>query len=100
MAGGSGVGRGLKRASSGALGAVERGLENTGDALWRWFQRRAYIGIALATGAGVGVATLLGPGEVAIGAAAAYAAYLMLRRRLPPSKAFAMVFGAEKPLSL
>jgi hypothetical protein len=76
----------------GFLRGTERQIEGASDSVWRVFRRRPYMGVALLAAAGFGLATWLGPGEVAAAVAAGYVGYLVLRRRVPPSKAFAHVF--------
>ena len=78
--------------------AAEHGAERMGDLVWAFLRARPFLGVGLAAGAGIGVAMLLGPAELGVGIAASYAAYQVLRRRLPPSEALRKAVSLEKDL--
>ncbi len=83
-----------------ATAAVENLVEHGADRLWRRLRRRPYVGVVLAGGLGVLLADFVGVGEIAIGALVAYAAYQMLAKNEPPSKALRQALGLEKELGL
>lgn len=88
---------GETRRHKGPLDRVEVRFEGAGDVLWRVFRRRAYVGVTIAAGGAAALAALIGPGELAAAAMAGYMAYLVLRRHVPPSKAFEKAVGAARP---
>jgi hypothetical protein len=79
-----------RRAFQGVRGVprqVEQSIERAGDALWRVFKKQPTIGVGVATLVGLGMATLVGASELAVGLAAGVAAYHVLKKHEPPSKA-------------
>lgn len=68
-------------------GAAEHALESAYDGVWSRLRKRPYLGVALAGGAGLALASAIGVGEIAIGAMAGYAAWKMLVERKRPSQA-------------
>lgn len=83
-----------------ATGAMESFAERGGDLLWARLRKRPYLGVAVAGGIGLALATAVGVGELAVGVVCAYAAYNMLARHEPPSKAFRDAAEVEKDLGL
>jgi hypothetical protein len=81
-----------------ASGIVERAVERGGDIVWRRLKRRPLLGVALAGVGGLVIAEAVGVGEIALGVAAAYGAYLVLKRREPPSQAVRDVMTAGREL--
>jgi hypothetical protein len=70
-----------------AIGGLEHGLARGGDLLWRAFKRRPALGVSVATLLGLGLAATIGASELAIAFASGVAAYQMLKKNEPPSKA-------------
>jgi hypothetical protein len=70
-----------------SLGWMEGRLGNGGDFVWRSLRSRPLIGVAAAAALGLGLAVTVGAGELAIAFATGYAAYQVLQRHEPPSKA-------------
>jgi hypothetical protein len=83
-----------------ATGAIESFAERGADLLWARLRQRPYLGVAVAGGVGLALASAVGVGELAIAALCAYAAYGMLARHEPPSKAFRDAAQVEKDLDL
>jgi hypothetical protein len=77
-------------------GIFERSIARTGDMLWRLLKPRPYFGVAMAAGTGLALATLLGATEIAIAAAAGYAAYQILKKDVPPSEALGEAIRLER----
>jgi hypothetical protein len=61
--------------------------ESAGDKIWKSLRRRPYLGVAITAAGGVGIATVFGVAELAFGVAVGYVAYLVLKKRMPPSEA-------------
>src|SRR5262249_42043191 len=61
--------------------------ESAGDKLWRALRRRPYLGVAVTAAGGVWLASVIGVAELAFGAAVGYATYLILKKRMSPSRA-------------
>ena len=70
-----------------SLGWAERHVERGGDELWRKLKKRPVVGVGAAAGVGLGLAVTVGASELAIAFAAGYAAYKVIKKREPPSKA-------------
>jgi hypothetical protein len=70
-----------------SLGWIERRIGIGGDGLWRALKTRPFLGVAAATTLGFGLAVTLGASELIVGVAAGYAAYLILQKGEPPTKA-------------
>jgi hypothetical protein len=80
------------------VNALERTLEKTGDRFWLRFRKRPYVGALVAGGLGLGVASVVGVGELAIAAGTAYAAYQVLKNRDSPAQAVRDAFRIEREL--
>jgi len=78
------------------LNALERRLENAGDHLWAELRKRPYVGSAIAGGVGLALASAVGIAELAAAGGAAYACFLVLKRRESPAKAIRDAFQLEK----
>jgi hypothetical protein len=76
----------------------EKLLEHGLDHVWHRFRKRPYLGASLAGGLGLALASVIGVGELAVGAGAAYAVYQMLKNRVPPSKALREALKLEEEL--
>lgn len=91
-----------KQAASGPMlrpvNVAERGLERAADRLWGTFRRRPFIGAMLAGGIGLGVASVVGVAELAVGVGAGYAAYQVLKNRVSPAQAIRDAFRFEEQL--
>lgn len=70
-----------------AVAALEHTLARGGDVVWRSFKHRPALGVSVASLAGLGLASAVGASELAIAFAAGVAAYQMLKKNEPPSKA-------------
>ena len=81
-----------------ATAAIENAAERGFDFGWRHLKRRPYVGVAIATAAGFGIATIAGVGEIAFAAFVGYAAYQLLKKNEPPSQAFKKAAGFEKEI--
>jgi len=77
---------------------VDKGLQRAGDVLWRHLKRRPYLGVGMAAAAGLGVASVFGAAELAIGIAFGYAAYQVLTADVPPSEAVRRALAVEKAI--
>lgn len=80
--------------------AAERAAEHLGDLLWHRIKRRPYLGVALFAGTGLALASWIGVGELAVAAAAGYAAYKVLRQNEPPSRAVREALQMRKELEV
>jgi hypothetical protein len=78
----------------------ERAAEAVGDAVWHRMRHRPYIGVALTSAAALGLASLVGVGELTVACLAGYAMFKVLRRHEPPSQAFREAAQLEKQLGL
>jgi hypothetical protein len=94
-----GVIRPADRQGHTAINAAEKAIERGLDRGWARFSHRPYVGAAIAGGVGLAVATVFGAAEVAFGAAIGYAAYQVLKKRIPPSQAIKEAFHLEKQLT-
>ena len=79
--------------------AVEHALEGAYDNVWSRLRKRPILGVALAGGAGLALASAIGVGEIAIGAMAGYAAWKMLAKRKRPSEAVKETVEEEKQMT-
>ena len=78
----------LRSAPTGTLLArVEQFAKEKGAVLWHELRKRPSIGVLLVAGAGIALASAVGVGELTIGVAAGYAAYLVLRQGMAPRAA-------------
>jgi hypothetical protein len=77
---------------------VERGVERIGDGFWKFLRRRPFVGVGLAAGVGLGAAVTFGATELAVGILAGYAAYQVLKKNMPPSKALRKALDLEKEI--
>src|SRR4051812_27045172 len=73
--------------ASRATTAVEEVAERSGDWVWDRLRKRPYLGVAVASGVGLTIASLIGVGEMAFGVLAGYVSYKMLVKHEPPSQA-------------
>lgn len=62
-------------------------MKTGGERVWRRFRRHPSAGVVLMAGVGLVAAELVGVGEIALGTALGYAAYLVLRKGLPVGQA-------------
>ena len=83
-------------ATSAGVRELERGVEGVGDVVWKFLRHRPFLGVGLAAGVGLGAAVAFGATELAVGIAAGYAAYQVLRNDLPPSKALRKTLDLRK----
>jgi hypothetical protein len=78
----------IRSAELGTTGRViEDGVKHVGWRLWKQLRKRPSLGIALAGGAGLAAATMIGVGEITIGLLLAYGAYQVLREGMSPGQA-------------
>lgn len=66
---------------------LEQLVKTGGGALWAQLRKRPSLGVVLAGGVGLALATVVGVGELTIGIAAGYAAYQVLREGVAPETA-------------
>ena len=66
---------------------IDRGAERGADLAWRGLKRFPYLGVAVAAGATLVVASAIGVAELAITVGVGYLAFQVLRMNVPPSKA-------------
>jgi hypothetical protein len=78
---------------------IEARTEGGFDRVWRVLRRRPYMGVVAATGTAFALATLLGPVEIAFAIGSGYAAYLILKKGEPPSKAVKDALEVEGEIS-
>jgi len=78
---------GLARKVYDSLSTVERTFETGGDGVWRALKQRPMLGVGVAAAAGLGLAVTVGASELAIAFVTGYAAYQVLKKNEPPSKA-------------
>jgi hypothetical protein len=69
------------------LERMELGFERGGDVVWSELKKRPGLGVAIVSLAGLGLATLIGASELVVALGAGVAAYQMLKKHEPPSKA-------------
>lgn len=67
-----------------AMAKVEHLVKRGGEKLWLQLKKRPSLGVVLASGAGLAIATAVGVGELTIGIIAGYAAYQVLREGIAP----------------
>lgn len=70
------------------VASLDRLVARGGDAVWGELKRHPYVGVAAAGGIGIALGSVVGVGQIALGVLAGYAAYQMLTKKEPPSKAF------------
>jgi hypothetical protein len=75
---------------------VDKQGERVADLAWRGLKRVPYVGVALAVGAALGAASVVGVAELALAVGAGYAAYQVLRLNVPPSKAIRKAVAVEE----
>jgi hypothetical protein len=73
--------------SDSRLGRVEDAGKRLGLRLWIDLKRHPYVGIGAAAAAGIAIASVVGVGELAIGAALAYGVYNVVVVGMPPKQA-------------
>jgi hypothetical protein len=71
-----------------SVALVEHQIEHAGDGVWRALKTRPLIGVATAAALGLGAAMLIGASELVVAFSSGYAAYQILKKHEPPSKAF------------
>lgn len=69
------------------IGHVEKSFERGGDSVWSALKRRPMLGVGVVSIGGVILAALIGASELAVGLGAGIAAYQILKKHEPPSKA-------------
>lgn len=75
----------VRRATPGTAAAkLEQIAKHAGAQLWIQLKRRPSLGVALIGITGLAVASVVGAAEIAIGMAAGYAAYQVLREGVAP----------------
>ena len=82
-----------------AINAAEKAIERGLDRGWARFSHRPVVGAAIAAGIGLAIASVFGAAEIAFGAGIGYAAYQVLKKRVPPSQAIKEAFHLEKQLT-
>ena len=76
-----------ERALARALERLEKRFEHAGDMLWSALKKRPALSVGMVTVAGSGLAALIGASELVVGIGAGVAAYQVLKKHEPPSKA-------------
>jgi hypothetical protein len=71
---------------------VEERVKSGGVVLWRQIKKRPSLGVTAVACAGIALASVVGVGELTVGAFAAYGAYLVLREGMAPREAALQVF--------
>lgn len=66
---------------------VEKSFERGGDSLWSALKKRPLLGVGVVSVGGMLLAALIGASELAVGLGAGVAAYQILKKHEPPSKA-------------
>ncbi len=67
--------------------ALEDSVKSAGGRLWGTLRRHPYLGVGVLAALGAAIASAVGVGELAFGAAVGYAAYNVLRGGEKPSQA-------------
>jgi hypothetical protein len=66
---------------------IEEAIKRKAERLWTELKKRPSLGVLLSGGLGLGLASVVGAGEMVVAISAAYAAYLVLREGVPPVQA-------------
>src|SRR5262249_20104687 len=77
---------------------IETGIERSAELVWRVLRKRPMLGVAMAAGAGLFIAELVGAGELAFAGALGYGAYQMLKKNKPPAEALHDAMKVEREL--